>query len=240
MYDVLIVGAGISGSEAALACADMGLDTLLVTTSLDTVYNLLGKGVALTPPVGTFMAEACASLADTGGWISNWGMHCAAKQRLEQNGRIHLLQSSVSGLIVQNTEVVGVTTWEGVPRYARLTVLCVGSFLQARLTMGRLTEVAGRLSEMAYDDLYLDLAERGFQFEALELRAEAQEDGLPYSVTAKRFADTELEHASFRLRRYDRLYAAGVCAFGFLSYEQAAQQGRLLATVVQKTIAKAQ
>jgi tRNA U34 5-carboxymethylaminomethyl modifying enzyme MnmG/GidA len=225
---VAIIGAGICGTEAALACAKAGLDVLLVTTILDTCYNLLGEGAVLQPSGDTFMAEAVRQLADARGFVSTWDLHRAAKYALEHTPGIHFLQSSVSSLIVEDRQVKGFNTWEGVPRYANQVALCVGSFLEARLTVGQLTENAGRLSEMSYDDLYQDLVRRGFRFEALHLKAEAVTDSLPYTVDCKVFINGEIDK-EFGSSRLENLYAAGLCAFGYVTYEAAAQQGVKLA-----------
>ncbi|MCA9836628.1 MAG: FAD-dependent oxidoreductase [Trueperaceae bacterium] len=229
VYDVIIVGAGITGTEAALSCAKAGLDVLLVTTSLDTIYNLLGDGVVLQPKAGTFMAEAFTRLADEQGFVRNWSMHRAGKYEVEHTQGIHFLQSSVSSLLVENGCVKGVNTWEGVSRFAKATALCVGSFLKARLSIGELTETAGRLSEMSYDDLFLDLEKQGFVFKELTLEARFEDESLPYTVSCKVFAPDELEPQSFRLKRLEGLYGAGLCASGVLSYEEAALQGQELA-----------
>ena len=232
VYDVMIVGGGIAGCEAALGCNAAGLDTLLVTTSLDTVYSLLGDGVKVEPHAGTFMAEVFPDLSDNTGMVANWAMHSAAKQRIEVAPRIHFLQSSISGLIVENGQVIGVDTWEGVARFARCTALCVGSFLKSRLTVGTLTETAGRLSEMSYDDLYENLVALGFQFEALKLEAEFDDESLPYTVDCQVFAVAERDVDTYRLPRLANLYAAGVCFSGFVSYENAALEGRRLAATL--------
>ena len=157
VYDLIVVGAGISGSEAAAASVRAGLDVLLVTTSLDTVYNLLGDGVTLEPPPNTLMAEVHREVAEADGYVGNWAFHRGAKGTLETLSGLHLLQSSVSSLLVEGETVTGVSTWEGVDRLAKRVALCVGSFLEARLRVGSLVEEAGRLSEMAYDDLYESL-----------------------------------------------------------------------------------
>jgi tRNA U34 5-carboxymethylaminomethyl modifying enzyme MnmG/GidA len=257
IYDVAIVGAGICGTEAALACANAGLDVLLVTTILDTCYNLVGDGAVLKAPQGTFMANAVANLgdrnsadrnsadtnsadansadansADANGFVTSWELHRAAKFELEHTPNLHFLQSSVSALVTEGTTVTGITTWEGVPRYAKNAALCVGSFLEARLTIGNLVEHAGRLSEMSYDDLYQDLLARGFKFDSLKLRADSVEDSPGYSVDCKIFAKDEIHPVTFALNKFRNLYAAGTCAFGYLSYEEAANQGQQLAGVL--------
>ena len=232
VYDVAIVGAGLCGTEAALACARANLDTLLVTTSLDTLYNLYGEGAVLDSELGTLLHNLTAEVADEKGWVDTWALHRAAKYVLEHTPGLHLLQSSASSLVVENNSVAGITTWEGVPRLAKRTALCVGSFLEARLHIGTLTEKAGRLSEMAYDDLYEDLLRSGFEFEPLQVKATFEDESLPYSVDCKIFSKSERD--GFKLPRLAGLYAAGLCVSGELSYEEHASQGRQLAEVLVK------
>ena len=225
-YDLIVVGAGVSGSEAAYAAALGGLDTLLVTTSLDTVYNLLHDSMALNPPPGTLMAELYPKLAAGAGAVGSWAWHRAAKEVLERQAGLHLLQSNAVALLTDGNAVGGVATWEGVDRLAPRVALCVGSFLQARLTIGSLTETAGRLSELAYDDLYLNLQALGFSLVAGRLELPGS---WPYRVEYQRFAPHQWDAASFRLLLLTGLYAAGVCAVGYLPLEAAALHGRRLA-----------
>ena len=231
-YDVVVVGAGLTGTEAALGCAAAGLDTLLVTTSLDTLYTLFDKtrldeNQLETPTPSTLLRDLNAELADEHGLVDPWALHRGGKYALEHTPGVHLLQSSVSSLLVTAGGVEGVTTWEGVPRRGRRTALCVGSFLEARLRVGDLVDTAGRLSETAYDDLYEDLCAHGLDFAA----AQREVDGpLPYSVAFKTFASSE--RTGFRLHRLEHLYAAGLCADPTLTYEQSALQGRELAAAL--------
>lgn len=225
-YDVVIVGAGLCGTETALGCAAAGLDTLLVTTSLDTLYTLFGSAVLEAEP-NTLLRNLSADLADERGLVDPWALHRGGKYALEHTPGIHLLQSSVSSLLVEKGTVAGVTTWEGVPRRGRRTALCVGSFLQARLAVGSLVDTAGRLSEMAYDDLFEDLQARGFTFVAAQREVEG---ALPYSVKFQTFAPSE--RTGFRLSRLEHLYAAGLCTDASLNYEQSAGQGRHLAAAL--------
>lgn len=223
-YDLIVVGAGLTGSEAALKVSRAGLGVLLVTTSLDTVYNLTGAAAELTPPPGTLLAECGGTEPQV---LKTFELHRRVKGTLEREPKLHLLQSSVMGLLADGGRVTGVSTWEGVDRTATRVALCAGSFLRARLRVGTLTETAGRLSEMAYDDLYNNLVALGFTFDDVTLEAPESRGAPPYTVTCKRFADAE-RHADFALRRLEGLYAAGVCAAGYLSYEAAVLQGQQL------------
>ena len=231
-YDLIVVGAGLTGSEAALKTARAGLDVLLVTTSLDTVYNLTGAAAELTPPAGTLLAELCGTRTQA---LETFDLHRRAKGTLEREPKLHLLQSSVMGLNTRGGHVTGVSTWEGVDRTAPRVALCAGSFLRARLTLGTLTETSGRLSEMAYDDLYDNLVTLGFAFDEVTLEAPESRGAPSYTVTCTRFAGAEWNAETFALGRLEGLYAAGVCAAGYLPYEEAALQGLRLGDTLEAT-----
>lgn len=223
-YDVIVVGGGVAGCEVAFQTSGAGLDTLLITTSLDTLYNLDGAGSVLAPPSGTLLAALHAEVVGPGGFVASWDLHRAAKRTLEGVRGLHVLQSNVEALSVAGGRVDGVRTWEGVPRRGNCVALCVGSFLLARLTLGTLVESAGRLGEMSYDDLYYDLAGLGFGFRDL-LLVTAEAAGRPgYRVACRRLDPSEVS-GGVRLDRLGGLYGAGLCVSGEQSYEATAQQG---------------
>jgi hypothetical protein len=118
-----------------------------------------------------------------------------------------------------------VRTWEGVERRARMSALCVGSFLHARLEQGRLREAAGRLGEMAYDELFRDLERRGVELVPAEFELDEQDEGTAYRVSCRVLARTELATDGFALARLPGLFAAGTCARGPQAYEQSAADG---------------
>lgn len=231
-YDVTVIGAGIAGSEVALAAARGGRDVLLVTTSLDSVYMLAHGEAVLEPPAGTLMAELLDSAEHSGEPVERWALHRRAKYALEAQSGIHLLQSSVDGLIVEEGRVVGVRTWEGVERRARVTALCVGSFLEARLEQGSLREAAGRLGEMAYDELFRDLVDQGLSFVPKTFELHEATAGLPYRVSCRVLAPSEFVRDGMALSRFEALHAAGVCASGVQTYEESAAAGLELGTML--------
>lgn len=229
-YDVAIVGAGACGCEAAVRLADAGFEVVVVTTSLDTVFGTPEERVRASAPVGTLMDEVLADLeVDEDGRVGAWELHGAAKYRLEADPRIHLVQSSVDALVVRDGRVVGVETWEGVPRTARSVVLCVGSFLRARLRLGHAEERAGRPGEMAYDELAEAMAALGIRTTS-ETRQGGGHGRPAWTVRFERIDVSELE--GYAVRRLEGLYAAGVCRTDVDTYGEAAREGQRVAMQV--------
>lgn len=226
-YDVVIIGAGACGCEAAARLGRLGYDVLLVTTSLDTVFAAPVERVVAAAPDDTLMAEVLPELrVASDGTIGAWELHAAAKYLLEAEPNVHLLQSNVDALSVQGGTVRGIETWEGVPRAARAVALCVGSFLRARLRVGDAEESAGRPGEMAYDALADQLAE--LRLPLATVHASGNDAGHPsWSVRFERLADGALRGT--RVHQFAGLYAAGICIAGPMSYEAAAQDGARLA-----------
>jgi tRNA U34 5-carboxymethylaminomethyl modifying enzyme MnmG/GidA len=235
LHDVIIVGGGPAGCEAAWRCASSGLDTLLLTTSLDGLYWPAGGSAVLAGQPGSLTASIRARLAPEGRDAPQRArdLHRLAKEALEGIPALHLLQSNASALLAgddsrQENAVQGIRTWEGLEHHARVVALCAGSFLHARLSAGQLRETAGRPGEMAYDDLYLDLVRLGFEFEAVTVSTAAAA-AYPHSVACMIFAASEFAGPeSFRFTRFGNLFAAGFCKSGYLSFAAAAGQGRAL------------
>lgn len=226
-FELIVVGAGLAGAELAALSALAGRHTLLLTTSMDTIFN-----VASTPAELSMHDSWLAApyLQEHGDVIrSNYQLHQSVKYRLEELDDVLVKQSTVTDLLIEDGAVLGVRTWEGHEYRAPATVLAVGSFLQARLTVGELTETAGRLSETAYDDLYDHLVGLGFAFEPFTLEEPGNDVTPTYTVTAQRFAPGERLFGSFALPRFSGLYAVGNCVNGPLTYEQAVTDGATLA-----------
>ncbi len=226
---LLVVGGGIAGCEAAFAAARAGTDTVLVTTSLDTLYVMAHGARELRPPPSSLMA-ACLGGAERAA-ANGARLRREAKRLLEREPRLHLLQSTVSELLVEEGVVVGAGTWEGPVIRASSVALCVGSFLGARLRVGASVEHAGRLSEMAYDDLRDDLVRRGFALRPERLALDGAGGALPYTVHFDVLTAAEVGEGRHAAPRLAGLYAAGAC-LGRFGYEACASDGMALAAAV--------
>lgn len=219
---------------------------VVVTTSLDTVYNLASEAVRLSAPPGSLMAQVMRDIVPGPRGVRSWDLHRGVKYMLEATPNVHLVQSTVSELRLDAAgAVVGASTWEGVDRLAHTTALCVGTFLRARLITGSVIETQGRLSEMAYDDLYQNLLGIGFEFVPISYTGEPHGGSLAYVVESVALAAEERSvsatpQPTAALWRLPGLYAAGVCvtpavvnaavaASVEVTYAEAARQGMALA-----------
>lgn len=232
MARVLIVGAGAAGCELAWGLVQQGVDTTLLTTSLDTVYALPADRWRAEPPAGSLWARIDSEARLTSGELAAGALRRAVKRELERQPALRLVQSNVTAieLDANGHRALGVRTWEGPVLEVDALVLAVGSFLGARLEMGALVETAGRLSEMAYDELYHDLLQHRVPMLARTLTL-ADEPGTPgYSVHYQAFAAAAmapLHHGSARLLPFENVYAVGLVA-GAEGISQAAEAGRAL------------
>jgi tRNA U34 5-carboxymethylaminomethyl modifying enzyme MnmG/GidA len=238
VVDVLVVGGGAAGCELAWGLARRGIPTTLLTTSLDTLYALPADAWPGRPPPGTLWAEVAAEVEDGEGRQRAGPLRRAAKRELERMPSLRVVQSNTVGLLrTEGGDVVGVRTWEGPTVRAALTVLAVGSFLGARLTLGPVVEHAGRLSEMAYDDLRDDLRDAGLRLRHHRVALAGDRSAPPYTVDHDVVHREELESpfedgrqvaAAGRSRRWRGLWFVGACT-GDVGLEAAAAAGRDLA-----------
>ncbi len=221
MPDVIIVGAGPAGCSAAWICSGAGLDTLLVSASLDTVFYA-DPGVQLSGSESSFTGAVLEGFSQV---PQARQLHGRAKWLLEQRDNLHVLQASVSEILGEGGAVTGVGTWEG-PRFsAPLVAVCAGSFLAAKLSQGSLTEMAGRPSQMSYPELAESL--EGLGVELREVTRQFDGSAGPGSVTARVIDDGQLEDGVW-LRQTAGLAAAGWCVDPELDFAGAAAAGQAL------------
>ena len=171
-FDVIVVGGGHAGTEAALAAARMGCATLLLTHNIETLGQMscnpsiggIGKGhlVKEVDALGGAMAEA----TDEGGiqfriLNSSKGpavratraqadrilYKAAIRRKLENQPNLWLFQQSVDDLMVEGDRVVGAITQVGIRFRARAVVLTAGTFLDGRIHVGLQNYSAGRAGD---------------------------------------------------------------------------------------------
>jgi tRNA U34 5-carboxymethylaminomethyl modifying enzyme MnmG/GidA len=134
--------------------------------------------------------------------------------------------------MLEGPAVVGLESWEGPRKTAPKVVLAVGSFLNPRLHIGQVVEEAGRLSEVAYPDLYQHLQQLGFAFSTYRAEVPAQGGTPGYRVEYAVFAEGEWEPSNMRLVRLEGLYGVGLCVLGQGTYAQMATEGMRLASLL--------
>ena len=171
-FDVIIVGGGHAGTEAALAAARMGARTLLLTQSIETLGQMscnpaiggIGKGhlVKEIDALGGVMARAADAAAIQSRTLNaSKGPAVRAtrvqadrqlykafiRRALENQPNLTLFQQECGDLTVENGAVRGVVTVTGIEFHARAVVLTVGTFLAGRIHVGLDNYAGGRAGD---------------------------------------------------------------------------------------------
>lgn len=223
-FDVIVVGGGHAGTEAALAAARMGSSTLLLTHSIETLGQMscnpaiggIGKGhlVKEIDALGGAMAKAIdkagiqfrtlnsskgPAVRATRAQADRTLYRIAVRKMLENQPNLTLFQQSCDDLIVENEQVVGVVTQMGLKFKAKSVVLTVGTFLGGTIHIGMENYKGGRAGDPPSIALAKRLRELPFRVERLKTGTPARLDTrtLDYSVMQEQPGDTPLPTFSF-------------------------------------------
>ncbi|MCG8381994.1 MAG: tRNA uridine-5-carboxymethylaminomethyl(34) synthesis enzyme MnmG [Gammaproteobacteria bacterium] len=210
-YDVIVIGGGHAGTEAALASARMGAETLLLTHSIETLGQMscnpaiggIGKGhlVKEIDALGGVMAKAAdqagihlrrlnaskgPAVRATRSQADRQLYKQAIRHFLENQPHLSLFQQAADDLILEGEQVVGVITQMGLKIQAKSVVLTAGTFLNGRIHVGKSNHSGGR----AGDPPSTTLAER---LRELPLNVDRLKTGTPPRIDGRSINYTELE-----------------------------------------------
>ncbi|SDD76118.1 tRNA uridine-5-carboxymethylaminomethyl(34) synthesis enzyme MnmG [Niabella drilacis] len=223
-YDVIVVGAGHAGCEAAAAAANMGSKTLLVTMNMQTIAQM-----SCNPAMGGIAKGQIVREIDALGGYSGivtdlsmiqfrmlnrskgpamWSpraqsdrMLFAAKWRemLEQTPNLDFYQDMVKGLLVKNGRAAGVVTGLGHEIHSKAVVLTNGTFLNGIIHIGEKQFGGGRVAEKAASGITEQLVSLGFESDRLKTGTPPRVDGrsLDYSKMEIQDGDEEIVGFSF-------------------------------------------
>lgn len=187
-YDVCVVGAGHAGCEAALACARLGLETIVFTVSVDSIAmmpcnpniggsskgHLVRELDALGGEMGinidkTFIQSKMLNKSKGPAVHSlraqadkaNYSMEM--RKTLQNTEHLTIRQAEVSEIITENDVIAGVKTFSGAVYHSRGVVLCTGVYLKARCLYGDVVNYTGPNGLMAANHLTDSLKEHGIE-----------------------------------------------------------------------------
>ena len=210
-YDIIVVGAGHAGCEAAHAAAKMGSKVLLITMNMNTIAQMSCNPAMGGVAKGQIVREIDA-LGGMSGIISDktmiqfrmlnrskgpamWSPRCQSdrmrfaeewRMTLEQNLNVDFWQDTVSGLLIDGNKVVGVKTQLGVEFKAKSIVLTNGTFLNGLIHIGEKNFGGGRTAEGKATGITEQLVQLGFE-------AGRMKTGTPPRVDARSLDFSKME-----------------------------------------------
>lgn len=227
-FDVIVVGGGHAGTEAALAAARMGQQTLLLTHNIETLGQMscnpsiggIGKGhlvkevdalggaMALATDIGgiqfrTLNASKGPAVRATRAQADRILYKAAIRDMLENQPNLTLFQQPVDDLLLEGDRVAGAVTAIGVVFRARTVVLTVGTFLSGKIHVGLENYTGGRAGDAAATVLGARLRELSLPVGRLKTGTPPRIDGrsIDFSVLEVQPGDTPEPVFSFRGNR---------------------------------------
>jgi tRNA uridine 5-carboxymethylaminomethyl modification enzyme len=223
-YDVIVVGAGHAGCEAAAAAANMGSKTLLITMNMQTIAQM-----SCNPAMGGIAKGQIVKEIDALGGYSGivtdksmiqfrmlnrskgpamWSPRAQSdrmlfastwREMLENTPNLDFYQDMVNGLLIENNTVIGVKTGMGHEIKAKTVVLTNGTFLNGVIHIGEKNFGGGRVAEKAATGITEQLVSLGFESDRLKTGTPPRIDGrsLDYSKMEEQKGDDDIVGFSY-------------------------------------------
>ncbi len=223
-YDVIVIGAGHAGCEAACAAANLGSQTLLITMDMNKIAQMscnpavggIAKGQivreidALGGQMGivTDRASIQFRMLNRSKGPAMWSPRAQAdrmrfmeewRKTVENTPNLYMWQDSVDHLLIEDGVVCGVRTSVGVEFRAKAVVLTAGTFLNGLMHIGPVKMQGGRISEPASHGITEQLRELGFATDRMKTGTPVRIDGrtINYALTTEQQGDDDFHKFSF-------------------------------------------
>lgn len=201
-YDVIVIGAGHAGCEAACASANLGSETLLITMDMNKIAQMscnpavggIAKGQivreidALGGQMGIVTDKSAIQfrMLNRSKGPAMWSPRAQSdrikfienwRTTIENTDRLYMWQDSATELVIEDGKVAGVKTALGVTFKAKAVVLTAGTFLNGLMHIGRVQLAGGRISEPASHGITEQLKELGFATDRMKTGTPVRIDG---------------------------------------------------------------
>lgn len=222
--DVVVVGAGHAGCEAALACARLGLETIVFTVSVDSIAlmpcnpniggsskgHLVRELDALGGEMGkvidrTFIQSKMLNVSK-GPAVHSLRAQAdkaeysrAMRKVLENTDHLQIVQAEVTEILAEKGKVTGVRTYSGAVYHAKAVVLCTGTYLRARCIYGNVSNYTGPNGLQAANHLTDSLKKIGIEMYRFKTGTPARVDrrSIDFSKMEEQFGDETVVPFSF-------------------------------------------
>lgn len=223
-YDVAVVGAGHAGCEAALACARLGLETIMFTVSVDSIAlmpcnpniggsskgHLVREVDALGGEMGknidkTFIQSKMLNVSK-GPAVHSLRAQADKQQytremrrTLENTEKLTIRQAEVTEILADNRKVTGVKTYSGAVYHVKAVVLCTGTYLRARCIYGDVSNYTGPNGLQAANYLTESLKKLGIEMQRFKTGTPARIDkrSIDFSKMEEQVGDERVVPFSF-------------------------------------------
>ena len=223
-YDIVVVGAGHAGCEAALACARLGLETIVFTVSVDSIALMpcnpnvggsskghlvreldalggeMGKNIDKTFIQSKMLNESKGpAVHSLRAQADKQEYSRQMRKTMENTEHLTIRQAEVSELIVEDGQIKGVKTFSGAIYHAKAVVLCTGTYLRARCIYGDVSNPTGPNGLQAATHLTDSLIANGIEMVRFKTGTPARADkrSIDFSKMEEQFGDKRVVPFSF-------------------------------------------